>query len=114
VRYVIDRIRKDVSPSRLLKLPLKLLLVRALPATVCLYLDPDILAIHHAHDVRAADRPEPVEMLVRVNESAAVVAVVKDVLPRQPFEDRLLRCAFLHSLRRLDLSNRSWHSQSQG
>ena len=85
IRYVVNAERKNVLPARCLKLPLELFLIVALAVLWRFNLDADELAGNNAYDVRTANGPESIEVLLRIDERAAVVAVVKDMLPRKPF-----------------------------
>ena len=88
-------------PPRFFKSSLKLLLFIALLSLRRFNLDTDVLAVDDAYDVGCPRRPKSniVPLALAFHwKSAAVVAIVKYVLPCEPFEDGLLRCAFLHLL----------------
>jgi len=63
-KNIINAMSNDVPSSGFFQSSLKFLLVLALLSARCFDLDPDVLPVHDAHDVRTADRAEPVEMLV--------------------------------------------------
>lgn len=59
--YVVNRICNDVLAASRLKLPLKLLLVLALPTLRRFNLDADVLAGNNAHDVPRSHHTRPEE-----------------------------------------------------
>ena len=77
---------------------LKGLLVLALLPFRRLHFDPHIAPINDANNVRAPERPEPVKVLVRVPESAGVVAVMKNASEGEVVEYLALYFRFIHLL----------------
>jgi hypothetical protein len=76
--HVVKRPGENVPSSSRFKIPLKLLLVVALLPFRRFYFQPNELAVDDANDVRASERAKTIEVFVRVNKRAGIVAVMKN------------------------------------